>query len=217
MEDDGLLPEPAGWKENVCVACQRENADKEGGNEGLLRFELQRGTPLKKAAKLAYVTMAVARGVHAGMVHRGEVEDPQRKEASRNGSTPHEPRNRQKTEHGTWSPHREEIERALRADHKRPDAEVAQDFGVTQRTVVRARERLGLPSEPTRLERDAELLRQLGPSATAEAFAERIGTQVAGARSRLRKLAAAGLATVEVGRDGRGARQRHTARTPSAP
>jgi hypothetical protein len=216
LESGDLLDRPPGWTEDgLCIACQRKAADKESGSEGVLRFELQRGTPLMKAAKRAHMTTAASRAIRQHMVRRGEV-DPQRKEASRNGSTPHKPR-KKKEGNGTWSPHRDEIERVLRADHTRQDLDVAKEFGVTERTVRRARGRLGLPDEPTHLERDAELLRQLGPSATAEAFAARIGVQLAGARRRLRHLRDAGLAEVEVLQDGQGRRKLYTARTPPTP
>ena len=49
------------WRGNRCVACQRKAASKEDGQEGLLRFELLRGTSLMKAAKQAHVTVPGAR------------------------------------------------------------------------------------------------------------------------------------------------------------
>jgi hypothetical protein len=210
MESGELLDRPVGWTdEDVCIQCQRKAADKEDGSEGVLRFEILRGTPIKKAAKQAHVTMAVARGVRQQMVRHGEIE-PLRKDSNGNGDAP-------KRTAGAFSPHKEEIERKLKDDPTRGDGEIAQEIGVTPRTVTRARERLGLPAAPTDRERDAGLLRDLGPAATAEAFAERIGTQPAGARRRLRGLLAAGLADVETVHNGVGRRKVYTARGGTGP
>jgi hypothetical protein len=196
MEDGGLIDRPNGWDaDDRCVACQRKRIDKEEGSDGVLRFDLSRGVPLKKAAKRAHVTLAVARSTRAGMVRRGEIEPPRKQRA--------EARHRSGRPRGRWSPHREGIEQALRTDPARQDAEIAKKFGVGLRTVMRARKRLGLPAAPTDRERDADTLRALGPATTAEAFADRIGTQNAGARKRLRDLLAAGLADVTVAKNGR--------------
>ena len=186
---------PAGWDaDDRCVACQRKAADKEDGSEGVLRFELLRGTPLKKAAQQAHVTMAVARSLRAAMVRRGEIE-PLRKDLNGNGGAP-----RRKV--GVFSPHKEEIERALRENPTREDGEIAKEVGVSLRTVNRARDRLGLPQPPTQLEHDLEVLREIGPAATAEELAKHVGVQPARGRKRLRNLVAAGLADAEVVQNG---------------
>ena len=187
---------PAGWDaDDRCVACQRKAADKEDGSEGVLRFELLRGTPLKKAAKQAHVTMAVARSLRAAMVRRGEIE-PLRKDLNGNGGAP-----RRKV--GVFSPHKEEIERALRENPTREDGEIAKEVGVTLRTVMRARQRLGLPPPPTQVERDAKALREIGGPTTTARFGALVGVQRAHAGRRLRALVAEGLATVEVVSEGR--------------
>ncbi len=201
-----LVDRPNGWDDaGRCITCQRKTAAKKDPQEGLLRFELLRGTQLKKAAKQAHVTMAVARAVRQQMVAHGEIE-PLKAKANGNEGGPRV---------GAFSEHKDAIEKTLHEDPMQEDSKIGKEFGVNMRVVRRARERLGLPQPPTPTERDAATLRELGGATSADVFAERIGVQRAQGRRRLRKLVAAGLATVEQVRDGQARPKYYTATTPS--
>lgn len=190
--DGDLIPEPSGWEEGLCITCQRKAADREGGSKAVLVFELRRNTPLKKAARRSGTTMASARGVRAAMVRNGEVPELRKR------------KQKEKRDRRTSS-HRENAERALRADPTRPNIVVAKETGASPNVVKRARARLGLPGPTSILAKDAEALRALGGPTTITDFAGRIGVSRARAGKRLKALHLAGLATLEVrpGHNGR--------------
>ena len=111
--DGGMLPMPNGWHDGLCIKCQREAA-RNGNGDGsmeLLRQELQRGTPLKKAAQRAGVTQAAARASRTALIREGVVAPP-----SNNSPAAQDQR-------------RAAVEAALRADPTVHDDDIATRIG----------------------------------------------------------------------------------------
>src|SRR4051812_10678636 len=72
-ESGALIPEPNGWAAGLCVTCQRRELQEEGkkGSDSLLRFELLRGAPLRKAARRAGLPLASARATRTNLIRAG--------------------------------------------------------------------------------------------------------------------------------------------------
>ena len=204
-EDGGLLDEPRGWKEDRCVVCQRRAASKAEGNEGVLRFELRRGAPFMKAVARARMSVAAARGVRAGMIRRGEIASPNK------GGDP----NWTIGENATVA---KDVERAIREDPAATAEVLAERTGASVGTVNRVRRAIGLNRDSREVRRentrrqDLEVLEGLtSRRATASEFARAVGRSRAAARKRLNALVDAGLATMEIVREGKGKSKRYTA------
>ena len=196
----GMIPEPRGWVDSTCLACQREAMRDEGGNEALLRVELLRGTPLLEAARLAQVSQAVARARRTALIAAGEIEAPTAKPRTPRTAKPRSAINGLSP---AQAERRNVIDAALEADPDRHDSDIAEEAGCAETTIARRRRALRIRRPPRRqyprrasMNRDLTTLRKLG-TATTRAFATETGLSQAAAGKRLANLVSEGLATVE--------------------
>jgi len=143
--DGSLMAAPTNWRDSICIRCQRENATRGGVVGGdpvtVAELELRRGRTIKRVAALTKLDVGDVTGMHRRLRRDGEIVPPARREpVKRRESAPRALR----LPPGA----RARLEDELRADATRSNAVIAKEVGVSNPTVERYRERLGIDPAP---------------------------------------------------------------------
>src|SRR5262245_50545197 len=84
------LSKPKHWDRDLCVVCCRQEAQREGGKNGALAFELTRGIPVQTAAKATRSPMKTAQSMYRKLIRQGVIEPQPRTDGGTKRRTPRE-------------------------------------------------------------------------------------------------------------------------------